>query len=198
MSATGAEPAAGARSSFPRRMLRAAMLDADTYEEVEADPSSILQALAVVLMVSGAGALGTWIRVASGRPLPESALPLPLHLLIIGLEPVTIWLVSSVFTYMVGATFLKGPDTETDYPEVLRTTGFAFTPGFLLFFAWLPPEELGLAIWVGARLWILVAAVVAVRQALDFTTIRAIGTFGVATVLMWLVLWGLSVVPVPI
>ena len=178
-------------------MLRASMLDADIYEEVEADPNSIRQALAIVLTVSGAGALSTWIRVAGGQPLPESALPLPLHLLIIGLEPLTIWLVSSVFTYMVGATFLRGPETETDYPEVLRTTGFAFTPGLLLFFAWLPPEELGLTIWMGARLWILVAAVVAVRQALDFTTIRAIGTFGVASVLMWLVLWGLSVVPVP-
>ena len=65
---------------FPLRMWRASLLHADTYEEVEADRSSIGQAFAVVLMASGAGALGTWIRVVSGHPLPESALPLPLHL----------------------------------------------------------------------------------------------------------------------
>jgi hypothetical protein len=38
---------------------------------------------------------------------------------------------------------------------------------------------------------------VAVRQALDFTTGRAIGTFGVSAALLWLVLWGLSIAPVP-
>ena len=99
---------------------------------------------------------------------------------------------------MVGATFLRGREKETDYAEVLRTTGFAFTPGLLLFFVWVPPEEVGLGVWTIARLWILVAAVVAVRQALDFTTLRAVATFGVAAVLMWLVLWGLSVAPIPI
>jgi len=185
-------------TSFATRMWRASLLHADTYEEVEADRGSIGQAFAIVLMVSSAGALGTWIRVVNGNPLPENALPLPLHLALIVLEPLTVWLLSSAFTYMVGATFLRGPDTETDYAEVLRTTGFAFSPGLLLFFVWLPPEVLGLALWTGARLWILVAAVVAVRQALDFTTLRAIGTFGAAALLMWLVLWGLSVAPVPL
>lgn len=182
---------------FPLRMWRASILHADTYEEIEADPGSIGQAFAVVLMASSAGALGTWIRVTTGHPLPENALPLPLHLALIVLEPLTVWVVSSAFAYMVGATFLRGPETETDYAEVLRTTGFAFSPGLLLFFVWLPPDELGLGAWTLARLWILVAAVVAVRQALDFTTIRAIGTFGLAALLMWLLLWGISVAPIP-
>ena len=57
---------------------------------------------------------------------------------------------------------------------------------------------LGLALLLGIRLWILVAAVVALRQALDFTTLRAIGTFCSGVVLMWLLLWGLSVVELPI
>jgi len=186
------------RTPFPLRMWRAAMLHADTYEEVEADRGSIGQAFAIVLMASSAGALGTWLRVAMGRPLPDNALPLPLHLALIVLEPLTVWLVSSAFSYMVGATFLRGPETETDYAEVLRTTGFAFSPGLLLFFVWLQPEELGLLAWSLGRLWILVAAVVAVRQALDFTTLRAVGTFGAAALLMWLVLWGISVAPIPV
>lgn len=194
MSDSGAPP----RTSFPRRVWRAALLHADTFEEVEADRSSIRQAWVVVLAASGLAGLGTWIRIQLGHPLPEGAPPLPVHLLLIVVEPLAIWLVSAVFTYMVGATFLRGPDTETDYAEVLRTTGFAFAPGLLLFFVWLPPAELGLAAWTIARLWILVAAVVAVRQALDFTTPRAIATFGLAAMLMWLLLWGLSVAPVPL
>ena len=185
------------RTGFLRRMWRAALLHADTYEEVEADRSSIGQAFAIVIAASTAASLGAWLRVASGHALPKEALPLPLHLALIALEPLAIWLMSSVFIYMVGATFLRGPETETDYAEVLRTTGFAFSPGLLLFFVWLPPDEVGLAAWSIGRLWILVAFVVAVRQALDFTTLRAIGTFGLATLLMWLVLWGLSIAPVP-
>ena len=178
--------------------MRAALLHADTYEEIEADHSSIRQAWLLVLSASLLAGLGTWIRIEMGHPLPETAPPLAVHLLLIVLEPLAIWLVSSVFTYMVGATFLRGPETETDYAEVLRTTGFAFAPGLLLFFVWLPPAEVGLAVWTIARLWVLVAAIVAVRQALDFTTPRAIATFGLAAVLMWLVLWGLSVAPVPL
>jgi hypothetical protein len=179
-------------------MWRACRLHADTYEEVEADPSSIVQATLVVMMASLSSAIGTWLRVVTGHPLPENPLPLPLHLLVIALEPLVVWLVGSVFTYMVGATFFKGPETETDYAEVLRTTGFAFAPGILILLAWVPPEPVALVLLLGIRLWILVAAVVALRQALDFTTLRAIGTFCVAVVLTWVLLWGLSVVPLPL
>jgi hypothetical protein len=193
-----ADTQAQMRSSFLRRIWRAALLDPDTYEEVEADRSAIGEATAVVLIASTAGALGAWIRVETGHPLHASSPPLPVHLLLIGVEPLAVWLVSSVFTYMVGATFLRGPETQTDYAEVLRTTGFAFAPGLLLFFVWVPPDLVGLAAWSLGRLWILVAAVVAVRQALDFTTLRAVATFGLAALLMWLLLWGLSVAPIPL
>ena len=44
----------------------------------------------------------------------------------------------------------------------------------------------------------LVAGVVAVRQALDFSTRAAAITCGTAGVLLWLVVWGLSVAPLPI
>ena len=49
-----------------------------------------------------------------------------------------------------------------------------------------------------AWLWMVVCGVVAIRQALDFTTGRAIGTFGSAALLLWLIVWGLSVVPLPL
>jgi hypothetical protein len=113
------------------------------------------------------------------------------------LEPLVIWVGGSAFTFMVGATFFRGPETETDFAEVLRTTGFAFTPALLRIFALLPPPGLGLAIDLAVRAWVFVAFVVAIRQALDFTTARAVGTFGIAALLLWLILWGLSVAPLP-
>ena len=99
---------------------------------------------------------------------------------------------------MVGASFFRGPETETDFPEVLRTTGFAFAPALLRVFAFLPPQALGLGIDLAARLWVFAAVVVAIRQALDFDTLRAVGTFGFAAVLLWLVVWGLTIVPLPL
>ena len=67
---------------------------------------------------------------------------------------------------------------------------------FGLFDAAIEPS-LGLGIDLFARAWTFVAVVVAIRQALDFTTLRAIGTFGFAAVLLWLVVWGVSVAPLP-
>jgi hypothetical protein len=98
---------------------------------------------------------------------------------------------------MAGASFFRTAETETDFAEVMRTTGFAFTPGLLLGFGATPPLAAGIAIvWV-VRLWVLVAAIVAIRQALDFSTARAIGSFGSAAVILWLLLWGLAAAPLP-
>lgn len=174
-----------ASRSLPVRMLRAVRLEADFYEEVEAERRSIGQAFAVVLLASGAGAAGSWL---AGAP--------PLRLAVDLVEPLILWLGGAVFAYMVGATFFRGPDTDTDYAEVLRTTGFAFAPGLLRVFAFVPPTHLvGFGITVLADVWVLIAAIVAVRQALDFTTARAIGTYGVSYALLWLVLWALITVP---
>lgn len=186
-----------AKTSFPLRMWRAALLRADLYEEVEADHSSIGQALLVVALAALAGPTGFWLRLQAGHSLPQGSLPLPLQLGVLFIEPLVLWIVGSAFAFMVGSSFFRGPETETDYAEVLRTTGFAFTPALSGVLTFLPPDTLGFAILAVARLWTLAACVVAVRQALDFTTGRAIGTFGVSAILLWLVLWGLSVVPVP-
>jgi len=172
-------------SALARRMWRAARLEAQLYEEVEADPRSLRQAGAVVGLVCAAGAAGGWLAGAG-----------PERLAIDLLEPLVLWLGGSAFAYMVGATFLRGPHTRTDFAEVLRTTGFAFAPGLLRALAFLPPEDrLGFAVAALGDLWILAAAVVAVRQALDFSTPRALGTFGVAYGLLWLFLWAFLTLP---
>jgi hypothetical protein len=175
-------------------MLRAAALHADTYEEVEADPSSLRQAAAVVMAASLAIAGARAIQAAqAGVEGDRLAFQVGISLL----EPLVLWLGGSAFALMVGATFFRGPETESDYSELLRTTGFAFTPALLRLLVFLP-QPAGLAIDLLARAWTFVAVVVAIRQALDFTTARAIGTFGFAALLLWLVVWGLSVAPLPL
>ena len=175
--------------SLPRRMLRAALLESALYEEVEAERQSLGQALVVVLLASAAGVLGAWL---AGHP--------PLRLALEALEPIVFWLGASLFAYMAGATVLRGPHTQTDYAEVLRTTGFAFAPGLLRVLGGLPAIDLaGLHFppTLLADAWVVVASIVAVRQALDFSTARAIGTFGVAYLLLWLLLAG-ALISLPI
>jgi hypothetical protein len=168
--------------SLPRRMLRAALLESALYEEVEAERRSIGQAFLVVVLASGAGALGAWL---AGGP--------PRKLALEAIEPTVFWIGASMFAYMAGATFFRGPETQTDYAEVLRTTGFAFAPGLLRVLGALPAiDAAGLRVppTLLADAWVMVASIVAVRQALDFSTARAIGTFGVAYLLLWLLLAG--------
>jgi hypothetical protein len=177
-----------------RRMRGAAVLHADTYEEVEADPSSLGQA---ALIVGTAALVAGAARGFQGFDIGLEGQRLALQTLISAIEPLVLWVGGSAFAFMVGATFFRGPETETDFLEVLRTTGFAFTPALLRGLLFVPPPALGLSIDLLARLWTFVAVVIAIRQALDFTTSRAVGTFGSAAVLLWLVLWGASVAPLP-
>ncbi len=187
--------------SFPVRMWKASLLDAETYEEVEADPASMPQAVAVVLICAAAGGLGSWWLHAVQRDIPMDVAILPIALEV--LEPLVLWAGGSLFAYMVGATFFRGRETETDYAEVLRTVGFAFAPGVLRLVGFaLPPiaatfgivdtEVPRIVFNTVIELWVLMAGIVAVRQALDFTTLRAVGTYGSAYVLLYLVVIGLS------
>jgi hypothetical protein len=176
-------------------MLGAALLRPHAFEEVEADPRALGQAGLVVLLACAAIAGATWVQ---GHDAGVSGRRLGFQVVVAGLLPGIGWLVGSALVYMVGSSFLRGPHTVTDYPEVLRTTGFALSPGILRALAWVPPAPLGLALDHAATLWMLVAGVVAVRQALDFSTRAAVGTCVSAAALLWLLMWGLSVAPIPL
>jgi len=181
-------------SELLRRMWGAARLHADTYEEVEADRRAIGQSTAVVLAACAAGALSEWFRTEPAGLAPDGLI---LRVAIAGAEPLVLWVGGSAVAFMVGASFFRGPSTQTDFGEVLRTTGFAFTPALLRVLVFVPPPALGLSLDLVGRFWTFVAVVVAIRQALDFTTLRAVGTFGAAALMLWLMLWGASVAPLP-
>lgn len=150
-------------TTFGRRILGAALLDARVYEEIEADVRATRQAVAVVLLASVAGAIGL-----SGLGT------LNLQGLVAGvIGAVAGWVAWAVLTYLIGTRLLPEPQTRADPGELLRTLAFASAPGLLRALAVIP--FLGLTIYGIASLWMLVAMIVAVRQALDYrSTGRAV------------------------
>ena len=157
-------------TSLYGRMVRAAKLQSALYEEVEADTSATSQALLVVVLVSIATGIGHGM---------EALLAGGADRFIYGLgygvaAAITGWLFWALFAYLIGISLLKGPQTSSTWGELLRTMGFASTPGLLRVFAFVP--VIGGIIALGGSVWRLVATIIAVRQALDFSTWRGIVT----------------------
>jgi hypothetical protein len=151
-------PMPGGRS-ITDRMKGAAMLDVHTYEEVEHDERATGQAAVVVFIVAVCSAIGG-IASAGGRGFIGGLIGA-----IVG------WLLWSAITWLIGDKLLGGTAT---WGELLRTIGFAQAPGVLLIVAFIP--ILGWLVAAAVGIWMLITGVVAIRQALDFSTGRAVGT----------------------
>ena len=145
-------------TSFTQRIIGAATLDVRTYEEIEHDRNATGQAAGVVAIAAAASAIG-------------------------GLGPAGVSLIGGTITAFVGwavwagvtlaiGTWLFGG--TADLGEMLRTLGFANAPGILYIFGFLP--FLGGLIGLVVLPWMLACGVVAIRQALDFSTGKAIAT----------------------
>lgn len=144
--------------SIVDRMRGAAMLDVATYEEVEADRSATGQAFVVVIIVAicmGIGHIGDGTTGVIGGIIGA----------VIG------WLVWSGVTMLVGTKLFSG---TADWGELLRTLGFAQAPGVLGILGIIP--FLGALVLFIVFIWQLVAGVIAIRQALDFSTGKAVAT----------------------
>ena len=149
-------------ASLVGRMIRAAKLDVGLYEEVEADTGATGQAMLVVVLSSVAAGIG----MVGGAGLKG--------LLLGALSALASWYIWSFLTYFIGTRLLPESQTEADVGQLLRTTGFSSSPGLLRILGILP----GLTgiVFLGCAVWMLVAMVIAVRQALDYHgTGRAIG-----------------------
>jgi hypothetical protein len=162
-------------SSFQQRMIRAAKLDVSLYEEVEADTGAMGQAMGVVVLSSiaaGVGAIGT---IGVGGLLMGTLFAL------------AGWYIWAYLTYIIGTRLLPEPQTRSDHKELLRTIGFSASPGVLRVFAVIP--GIGVLISLAASIWMLVAMVIAVRQALDYTsTLRAVGVCAIGWVIQTVIL----------
>jgi hypothetical protein len=168
-------------SSFGERIIGAAKLDVNIYEEVEADTSAMGQAMAVVVMSSIAAGIGS-LRAGGVMGLVMTTVAA-----LIG------WFIWAGLTYVIGTKMLPEPQTKSDMGELLRTIGFASSPGLLRVLGIIP--ILGALIGLIVSVWMLVAFVIAVRQALDYkSTGRAVAVCLIGFVVYFVIMIGISVI----
>jgi hypothetical protein len=149
-------------ASIQDRMLRASKLEVGLYEEVEHDEGALGQATAVVVVSAVAAGIGN---------VAHAGL---LGILTGTLAALVGWYVWAFLTFYIGTRFLPEPSTRADHGQLLRTIGFASAPGVIRVVG-IVPGLFGIAFAV-AGVWMLIATVIAVRQALDYTsTLRAFG-----------------------
>ncbi len=150
-------------TSFSQRMIGAAKLDAAVYEEVEHDDSATGQAAGVVALSSVAAGIGS-----IGYMDATTAIVVGTIAALVG------WFIWAALTLLIGTKILPTAETEADMGQMLRTLGFATAPGLLRVLGFIP--GIGGVIVLAGNIWMLAAMVVAVRQALDYSsTGRALG-----------------------
>ena len=161
-------------ASFQDRVIGAMRLQPSTFEEVEHDASATSQAAMVVAAVAVAGI------IASIRYI---TIPTAIMLVVFQLIG---WVVGSFVVLLVGTKLFPGKNTEADLGQMLRTMGFAQSAGLFNVLGIIP--FLGWLIRLVVAIWILVAMVIAVKQALDYEdTIKAVIVCLVAWVIMFMV-----------
>ena len=174
-------------SGFFDRLVRAAKLEVQLYEEVEADVTATNQALLVVVL----GALASGIGAAIGAAMTTGpAAGNPGGSLIGGIISALLsWAVWSYVVYVVGTRFMGGVAT---YGELLRTLGFSESPLLLLILSFIPVLGGILSFVVG--IWVLVTGFVATRQALDLDNTKTAVTIVLGLVAVIIVLTILGVI----
>jgi len=162
-------------ANFKERIIRAAKLDVNLYEEVEADKGAMGQAMGVVVLSSIAAGVGIIGRGGVGG-------------IFIGTIAALIgWYVWAYLIYLIGTKLLPGPQTKADHGELLRTIGFSSSPGLIRVLGIIP--GLGGVVFLAASIWMLAAMVIAVRQALDYnSTLRAVGVCAIGWIIQTAIL----------
>ena len=165
-------PTTIARRTFLQRLIGAALLDAATYEDVEADKTATIQACATVIMSSAAAGVGA--RGLDAQTVPTIAFVSSIALLA--------WAAWALITFEIGVRLMPQRQTRSSVAELLRTLGFATAPGCLRVLGVVPGATI--PVFALTAIWMLAAMVVAVRQALDYrSTARAVAVCGLGWVL---------------
>jgi len=142
-------------TTLANRLLGSASLRTSSYEEIESDRHANWQAVAIVLLSSLGAAVGIGNTSFSGIAA----------LLFVAIATWILWVVLTLF---IGTQLLPGNQTRADFGQLLRTTGFSAAPGIFRALGVLP--GVGWLLFVAATVWMLFTYVVAVRQALDYTS----------------------------
>ena len=147
---------------FLNRLFRAAKLDASLYEEVITDTGTMFQAMMAVFVYSVASAYGGFGRGG------VAGINFAMITTLIG------WYVWAFSAYFVGMRFLPEAETEGNRKAVFRAMGFASAPGLIRLLGLIP--NMAATTFLIASVWMFVAAVVAIKQAMNYQSIyRAAG-----------------------
>ena len=153
------------------RIIGVMKLDANTYEEIEADEGAMGQAITVVAIVAVVGGVvGGGISAAMGGSFLGTLIQ-SVVMAFLG------WIIWSAVTFFVGTSLFGGKGTMG---QMLRVLGFAQAPGIL---AVIPV----CGTFIG-MIWSLACTVVAIRQGLDLEdTTKAVLTGVIAFVVVLVV-----------
>ena len=172
-----------ARTPFVMRLIGAVAIDPITYEEVEADRSATGQALLVVVLSSVGAGIGA-------RGLGSGSIQ---SMVFISALSLIAWMAWALLTYQIGVKLMPEPETRSDVGELMRTIGFSAAPGMLRIFGIVPGASI--PAFAITAIWMLIAMIVAVRQALDFkSTARAVAVCGLGWALAVAIAVGLGLV----
>lgn len=158
-----------AQASVVERAIGAARLDPRAYEDVERDEAATGTALAIVVLVAIASGIGN---------LGNNGV---IGLIVGVIVGVIGFVLYAGIAYLVGAKLFATAETKATWGQLIRTLGFAQAPG-ILYVRGILPAVGGLIRFV-VGVWILVASIIAIRQACDFSTGRAVLTAVVAWII---------------
>ena len=156
-------------TSYADRLRGALMLDAGTYRDVEQDINANGQAALTIVLA----ALATGIGAIIGRDWLQDTIG-------VIVSSVLQWIIFSFVAYYVGASVFATGQTTVTPGQVLRTVGFAQAPKLFMVLGIIP--ILGWIVGLVVFIWFLAAAILALREAFEFDTGRAIGTGLVALI----------------
>jgi hypothetical protein len=161
-------------ASLADRMIGAMKADVKTFQEIEADPTAIGQAVTVILLA----ALASWIGHMWSMGIMGGIV-----MLVANLCGYALW---ALLVVLIGTKLMPEPTTKADFNEGFRVIGFTAAPGIfnilsgIFLIGWI----VSFAVWV----WMVVIGVVAVREVLDYSnTGRAIIVCLIAAVICWIV-----------
>ena len=161
-------------ASLTERMTGAMQADVKTFQEIEADPTAIGQAVTVIIIASVASLIGNVFRVGISGGIMA---------LIANLIGYALW---TLLVVLIGTKLMPEPTTKADFNEAFRVIGFSASPGVANVLAIIPflGPLISFVVWI----WMVVVGVVAVREVLDYTsTARAVIVCLIAGVICWIV-----------
>ena len=169
-------------ASLAERMTGAMKADVKTFQEIEADPTAMGQAVTVIVIAGVASIIGNVWRVGVAAGVMT---------LIANLIGYALW---TLLVVLIGTKVMPEPTTKADFNEAFRVIGFTASPGVFNVLAIIPflGPLISFAVWI----WMVVIGVVAVREVLDYSnTGRAIIVCLIAVVICWIIV---SIVLLPL